>query len=107
MNFTHCKTENQTIIIYGNGMGIVFVSLDENVKTAAYIFNLNVDTRFRKHRIGSDLIKEAERYAKEELNANVISLSAEKNTFLPDWYKRIGYTPIFSTDNYITLIKNL
>lgn len=90
----------------GNGEGICSVSIDENIKSCACIYNLSVEREFRKRGYGNRLLEEAEKVA-QKLGASVVSLAAEKDKFTADWYKRKGYKPIFSDKEYITFYKSI
>lgn len=105
-NFIYHHAEDYTLIMLSDGEGVCSVSIDENVKSCAYIYNLSVEEKYRRIGFGNMLLEEAEKVA-QKLGTNVVSLAAEKDKFMANWYKRKGYKPLFSDKEYITLYKNI
>ena len=104
--FIYHRVEDYTLIITRGGEGICSVSIDENIKSCACIYNLRVEEKYRRKGYGDMLMKEAENEVRR-LGADVISLSVLKDSFMEVWYRRIGYKPIFSDKEYVTLYKTL
>lgn len=66
--------------------------------------NLYVNTNYRKDGIATKLIEQAEKQS----GANVFYLKVRKNTWILDWYKRLGYKELKnSTRRYVWLIKTI
>lgn len=104
--FIYHKADEYTLIMMSGGEGICHVAIDKIEKSCAYIYDVSVEEKHRKRGYGNKLLKEAENVARN-LDANVVSLLAEKDKFTVDWYKRKGYNPLFSDEKYITLYKNI
>lgn len=104
--FIYHKAEDYILIMTSGGEGVCSVSIDENIKSCACIYNLSVGEKYRKRGYGNMLLEEAENVALK-LGASVVSLAAEKDKFTADWYKRKGYKPLFSDKKYITFYKNI
>lgn len=104
--FIYHNAENYTLIMTSSGEGICSVSIDENIRSCACIYNLSVEEKCRVRGYGNRLLEEAEKVA-QKLGASVVSLAAEKDKFMADWYERKGYKPIFSDKEYITFYKSL
>lgn len=104
--FIYHKAEDYMLIMTSGGEGVCSVSIDENIKSCAYIYNISVEEKYRKKGYGNRLLKEAENVA-QNLGADVVSLAAEKDKFTADWYKRKGYNPLFSDKEYITFYKSI
>ena len=104
--FIYHNAENYTSIMTSSGEGICSVSIDENIRSCACIYNLSVEEKCRGRGYGNRLLEEAEKVA-QKLGASVVSLAAEKDKFMADWYRRKGYRPIFSDKEYITFYKSI
>lgn len=104
--FIYHKAEDYMLIMTSGGEGVCSVSIDENIKSCACIYNLSVEEKYRRKGYGNRLLKEAESVA-QMLGASIVSLAAEKDNFTADWYKRKGYIPIFSDKEYITFYKSI
>lgn len=104
--FIYHRVEEYTLIVTSGGEGVCSVSIDENIKSCACIYNLSVGEKYRRMGYGNMLLEEAENVA-QTLGASVVSLAAKKDSFVLDWYIRKGYNPIFSDKEYITLYKSL
>nr|DAU84733.1 MAG TPA: hypothetical protein [Caudoviricetes sp.] len=104
--FIYHNAEDYTLIMTSSGEGICSISIDENIKSCAWIYNLSVEKKDRKKGYGNKLLKEAEDVA-QKLGASVVSLAAKKDSFMLDWYQRSGYEPLFSDSEYVTLYKKL
>lgn len=104
--FIYHNAEDYTLIMTSSGEGICSVSIDENIRSCACIYNLSVEEKCRGRGYGNRLLEEAEKVA-QKLGASVVSLAAEKDKFTADWYKRKGYKPIFSDKEYITFYKSI
>lgn len=89
----HSKTESWGSSIFlmekeGKAFGRLYWYNDDILNK--YIEGLSVDDQFRKQKIGTSLLKRLEKISKS-MCANSISLKVEKNTWMYDWYKRLGY----------------
>ena len=104
--FIYHKAEDYMLIMTSGGEGVCSVSIDENIRSCACIYNLSVEEKHRRMGCGNMLLEEAENVA-QKLGASVVSLAAEKDKFTADWYKRKGYKPLFSDKEYITFYKKL
>ena len=100
------KAEDYMLIMTSGGEGICSVSIDDNIKSCACIYNLNVEEKHRRKGYGNRLLEEAEKEA-QRLGANVISLAVKNNSFMFDWYQRKGYIPLFSDSEFVTLYKEI
>lgn len=103
--FIYHHEENGTLIMTTGGEGICSVIFDE-IKSCAMLYRLSVEEKHRRNGYGKMLLNEAENEARR-LGANVVSLNAKKGSFMPDWYQRSGYRPIFSDGDFVTLYKEL
>ena len=74
---------------------------DDN-KDTAYIANLFVEESERKKGYGGKLISELEKLAILE-GVNNIQLKVELNSFMYDWYQRLGYEYLIDDEdkNYV------
>ena len=84
------------IIMEKEGKGIVRLYWYKDDKAKAYIEMLSVTPEFRKHKIGTKLMNEAEKIARE-LKYNTCYLWvrwARDYTWLHDWYIKSGYLDI-------------
>lgn len=104
--FIYHKAEDYMLIMTSSGEGVCSVSIDENIRSCACIYNLSVEEKCRGRGYGNRLLEEAEKVA-QKLGASVVSLAAEKDKFTADWYKRKGYNPLFSDKEYITFYKSI
>lgn len=104
--FIYHRAEDYMLIMTSGGEGVCSISIDENIKSCACIYNLSVEEKYRRKGYGNRLLKEAENVA-QNLGAGIVSLAAEKDKFTVDWYKRKGYNPLFSDKEYITFYKNI
>lgn len=77
-------------IILDNGNGCVTLQIDNDDKTSGCISGLSVSKKARNNGLGNILLKECEKLAKK-LGLNEIYLSAEKTSFVFEWYKRKGF----------------
>jgi len=77
-------------IILDNGNGMITLQIDNDNKTFGWISNLSVFDKARKKGLGNRLLKECENLAKD-LKLQKIYLTAEKDSFVFDWYKRKGF----------------
>lgn len=89
-----------------NGEAVCTVSLDENIKACACIHSLSVEENNRRMGYGKMLLDESENEARR-LGAKVVSLAAIRDSFMADWYQRMGYTPLFTEREYITFYKQI
>ena len=104
--FIYHNAEDYTLIMTSSGEGICSVSIDENIRSCACIYNLSVEEKYRRKGYGNMLLEEAEKVA-QRLGVNVVSLAAKKGSFMLDWYQRSGYKPVFSDSEYITLYREI
>ena len=104
--FIYHNAEDYTLIMTSSGEGICSVSIDENIRSCACIYNLSVEEKCRGRGYGNRLLEEAEKVAQKQ-GASVVSLSAKKGSFMHDWYQRRGYKPVFSDSEFVTLYKEL
>lgn len=104
--FIYHNAEDYTLIMTSSGEGICSVSIDENIRSCACIYNLSVEEKYRKKGYGNRLLKEAESVA-QMLGASIVSLAAKKGSFMHNWYQRRGYEPLFSDSEYVTLYKKI
>lgn len=104
--FIYHKSEDYILIMTSGGEGVCSVSIDENIRSCACIYNLSVEEKCRGRCYGDRLLEEAEKVAQKQ-GASVVSLSAKKGSFMQDWYRRRGYKPVFSDSEFITLYKEL
>lgn len=104
--FIYHNADDHVLIMTSGGEGTCSVSIDKIEKPCAYIYHMSVEEKHRKEGYGNKLLKEAENVA-QNLGADVVSLMAETGKFVVDWYKRKGYKPLFSDENYVTLYKNI
>lgn len=103
---TWCWGRTHTIIIR-NGHGLVNVSVENDNPKAASIHGLSVTEDYRRLGIGRALIMEAEQEARE-MGATRVGIATEPNSWLEDWYKRLGYEfDSYDENNLIVLSKNL
>lgn len=103
--FIYHHGEDSTLIMTTGGEGICSVILDA-IRSCAMIYRLSVEEKHRRNGYGKMLLNEAENEARR-LCANVVSLTAKKDSFMLDWYQRSGYRPVFSDDEYVTLYKEI
>lgn len=82
-------------IILDNGNGTVTIQIDNDNNTSGCITCLSVTDNVRNKGLGNKLIQECKKLAKE-LGLEEIYLTAEKDSFVFDWYKRKG----FNKDKY-------
>ena len=106
INFIYHHEKDGTLIMTSEGEGTCIVTLDEEIKSCAMLYRLNVEERYRRNGYGKMLLNEAENEARR-LGASVVSLSAKKGSFMLDWYQRSGYKPLFSDSEYVTLYKEI
>lgn len=104
-NFIYHHGENSTLIMTTEGEGVCSVALDE-IKSCAMIYRLSVEEKYRRKGYGKMLLNEAENEARK-FGANVVSLTAKKDSFVLEWYQRSGYKPLFSDSEYVTLYKEI
>ena len=95
MNFKYHKNEwwwgHSITIVTEDGSGYVNLQQENGIEDEMCISNLSVLEEQRHKGIGTALLAEAERVAKD-YGMKRIYLSAEKGSFVVDWYERIGYT---------------
>ena len=77
-------------IILDNGNGMITMQIDNDDKTSGCISGISVTDKARKKGLGDRLLKECENLAKD-LKLQEIYLTAEKDSFVFDWYKRKGF----------------
>ena len=77
-------------IILDNGNGIITMQIDNDDKTLGCISGLSVTDSARNKGLGNELLKACEELAKS-LNIKELYLSAEKKSWVFEWYKRHGY----------------
>ena len=77
-------------IILDNGNGIITMQIDNDNKELGCISCISVTDKVKKKGLGNELLKECENLAKR-LGLKEIYLSAEKDSFVFDWYKRKGF----------------
>ena len=116
MKIKICKHKNKWIwgktiyLIVNSGIGIVSLSLDNNYPGICFLSGLSVVEDHRKKGYGNRLLGLAEQEAKDNGCTEII-LSCEKNTFVPEWYKRHGYELLegkkIQDTEYYTLTKKL
>ncbi len=103
---TWCWGRTHTIVIR-NGHGLVNVSVEDDNPKVATIHGLSVTEDYRGLGTGRTLIWEAEQEARE-MGASQVCLATEPNSWLEEWYKRLGYEfNSYNEDNLIVLLKNL
>lgn len=85
--------------------GIVRLSKYKDDNDAIVISDLNVDDRFRNIGIGKQLIQLAEELIFNICKMKYAQLCAEKNSWLVNWYKRMGYKEVEQDNEYIYLEK--
>jgi GNAT superfamily N-acetyltransferase len=110
MTYTHKNTWNwgQThTIVWWNGVGLVNVSVENETPERATIHGVSVLPSYRKHGYGTTLLTLAEKEAKK-MGATRVGIATEPNSWLEDWYKRLGYEfDSYDENNLIVLSKNL
>lgn len=80
----------ETMIMEARGKAFVRIYRYIGDGKSIFIECLSVDESERKKGIASFLLKEVDRIA-SELNAETISLSVKKDSWVYDWYIRIGF----------------
>jgi len=83
------------IITIDNGNGVVNIQISDDDTKRGCISGLSVSKKARNKGLGNILLIEAEKLARK-LKLEEVYLTAEKNSFTFDWYKRHG----FVKDNY-------
>lgn len=83
------------IISLNDGHAIVNLQIADNDKERGCISGLSVQEDYRKMGLGNKLLLEVQSLAKQ-LNLKEIYLTAEKDSFTFEWYKKNG----FVRDNY-------
>lgn len=78
------------IIIIDNGNGVVNMQIDNDDPERGCISGLSVANGERNKGLGNILLSECEDLAKK-LGLKEVYLTAEKESFTFDWYKRCGY----------------
>lgn len=98
----------QTIINYiVLNAGVVRCDIETQTPNVCFLSNLTVDKESRNNGIGTKLIQEAEKYARY-MNCNTISLLVLHNSWMKDWYVRLGYVPNIMWDNeHVLMNKNI
>ena len=78
------------IITIDNGNGIVNIQISDDDKERGCISGLSVAKKYRNKGLGDMLLIEAQKLAKK-LGLKEVYLTAEKNSFTFEWYKRKGF----------------
>lgn len=105
-NFIYHKKSDGLLIVTSGGEGMCMIYVDEKLKSCASIYNLSVEERYRRNGYGTKLIKEAEN-ASKLLGITVLTMMVKIDSFMFDWYQRLGYKAISSNDGMATLYKEL
>jgi GNAT superfamily N-acetyltransferase len=96
------------MIMEENGKGYVRLYYYNDDIHSTYIEGLSVDVEFRRMGIATAIINVCERVSLEN-GADKMYLFVKPNTWVYDWYKRIGYveTGITREDGDVWMSKNL
>lgn len=105
-NFIYHKRDDGILILTDDSQGMCMVTVDEKLPTCALIHNLHVEKEYRKLGNGTCLIKEAEIVAFSN-GIKVLSIQVKIDSFMFGWYQRMGYKPILSDCEMVTLCKEL
>lgn len=77
-------------VIYGHGQGIIHIQYQDDYSDIAVFSGLSVIPDYRKTGLGKKLLEYAEKLAFKN-GCTKIELSAEKDSWIVEWYKRMGY----------------
>lgn len=77
-------------VITEDAHGFVSIQFDDSMPKTCYVSNLSVIEESRNKGIATLLLNECEKLAKQ-YNRNEIRISAEKNSWVKQWYKKLGY----------------
>jgi ribosomal protein S18 acetylase RimI-like enzyme len=92
------------MIITEDKAGIIKISQDE--EDGVVLSGLSVLPEFRHKGIGTELVKEAERIVRDEIEEEEICLCVESwNKDLIGWYERLGYQVYDCGREYTEMIK--
>ncbi len=90
-----------------NGSIVAYLSIEVHREQENFIYldDLSVSEKFRGHGIGTELIKTAERFAKE-MGVSIITLHVEKsNQSALKLYRRLGYSTVCDEGTRLRMIK--
>ena len=90
-----------------NGSIVAYLSIEVHREQENFIYldDLSVSEKFRGNGIGTELIKTAERFAKE-MGVSIITLHVEKsNQSALKLYKRLGYSTVRDKGTRLRMIK--
>lgn len=80
----------EAFLMWGDGTGFVRIYMYKNDNESLYIDNLSVDADFRHRLLATDILENIERIC-FNIGAKFTYLWCCKDTWMYDWYKRIGY----------------
>ena len=113
-NFVYHRNEwywgRTIVIVRADGKGLVKVSIntyDTPDDPECWIESLQVAADIRKTGAGTELLKEAERIAKEEGMTEVNLCASLQKQWLIDWYTSKGYHVVDRDRHEATLFKEL
>lgn len=90
---SHFKSEtwgSEILIMEREGKAFARTYWYDDDKASIYFDMLSVNSKIRRHGIGTDLLKMHEEIGKE-LGATASYLGVKKDSWIHDWYKRVGY----------------
>lgn len=92
------------IEINGNSSSSIYLYYDD--WSTCYLANLLVDMNHRNKGIGLKMIETQEKVAKLCKIKN-LTLMVEKDSWIHDWYERLGYTDVKTDQNNIWMTKSI
>ena len=96
-----------TIHIMSDG-GEAFIDLNfyHKERHNMWVYNLNVEEYLRNKGYGNEIIQYAINIAKGS-GCEYLYLSVKENSFMLDWYLRLGFKRFSNQDNFIQMFKKL
>ena len=83
--------------------GTCRLTIYDTCPSVMFLSTLIVNEKCRKQGIGTAILEEVEKIAKES-GCDVISLQVKHNSWMKDWYLRNGFIPVADGYNYNNVI---
>lgn len=93
-------------IVVAGGAGMVDMSFDKNDCGVCYLSGLSVIPEYRRRGIAHYLMKECELYCRKN-NMFRIDLNSVQESFVMDFYHKLGFKDIEERDGFMRMYKLL
>ena len=92
---THTDNEEEIqYIIISSSNSSIQININLKLKNVVFIHSLIVNKQYQNKGLGKDILNYAINYCKNNLYCDTITCDCLINSWMIEWYKRLGFRPI-------------